>query len=69
MDSDKTCTAQFEESVSGPQPDLVVTKLVTPRYRRYGRKARVTVMIENRGETDVTAPFVDVSTPIPWPTK
>ncbi len=57
MDADKNCTAEFEEAQVA-MPDLVVTKLVTPHYWRYGRKVRVSVMIENRGDADVTEPFV-----------
>ena len=57
MDSDKSCMANFEEIPPGPKPDLVITKLVTPRYWRYGRKARVSVLIKNQGEADITQPF------------
>ncbi len=56
MDSDKTCSATFEE-VAGPMPDLVVARILTPRYWMAGRFTIVTVLIENRGEADVTEPF------------
>ncbi|WP_456370365.1 CARDB domain-containing protein, partial [Thermodesulfatator atlanticus] len=38
--------------------DLVVTKLVTPRYWRAGKRGHISVLIENQGEGDVTEPFV-----------
>ena len=38
--------------------DLVVTKLATPRYWRAGKTGRVSILIENQGEEDVTEPFV-----------
>ncbi len=56
MDSDKTCSAEFEE-VAGPMPDLMVVRILTPRYWMAGRFTIVTVLIENRGEADVTEPF------------
>jgi len=57
MDSDKTCTANFQEVVTGPTPDLVITKIVTPRFWYWGRRARVTVLVENQGDGDITEPF------------
>ncbi len=57
MDADKTCSAIFEEEMAGPLPDLVVKRILTPRYWRAGRFTIVTVLIENRGEADVTVPF------------
>ncbi|WP_022854239.1 CARDB domain-containing protein [Thermodesulfatator atlanticus] len=38
--------------------DLVVTKLVTPRFWRAGKRGHISVLIENQGEVDVTKPFV-----------
>jgi len=57
MDSDKSCTANFEEIVTGPQPDLVITRLVASRFWRYGRTTRVSILIKNQGDADITGPF------------
>ncbi len=57
LEADTTVVAHFREVVVGPTPDLVVTRILTPRYWMAGRFTIVTVLIENRGEADVTEPF------------
>ena len=57
MDSNKSCTANFQEVVNRSTPDLVITKIVTPRFWYWGRRARVTVLVENQGDGDITEPF------------
>ncbi len=37
--------------------DLVVKRVVTPRYWRHGRRVKVTVLIENVGSANVQKPF------------
>ncbi len=38
-------------------PDLAIEKLVTPRYWRCNRKARVSLIVKNIGEKDITEAF------------
>jgi len=44
----------FLNTKEGATPDLFITKIVTPRFWYWGRRARVTVLVENQGGGDIT---------------